>query len=148
MKKEFAMWLVNKMNLACELFNVDMYALVVLTIIACVYALAILPEIKEENLLRLKNRLKKILINCAKVVLFIAESIWNCFFIPIIKVFKSSITEENTEELEAFFQKCMDENMDENDAFLELGRRGYTLEDLKNTKYYNYAKEFSKTHAW
>lgn len=52
------------------------------------------------------------------------------------------------EQLDIFFQKCADENIDELDAFLTLGERGVTLDDFKNTSYYEYAKEFSKTHSW
>lgn len=76
------------MNLLCELFDIDMYALVILTIIACVYLLAILPEIKQENIIRLRNRLSRIFIAFAKVFLFITELIWNYLCIPVYRVCK------------------------------------------------------------
>lgn len=51
-------------------------------------------------------------------------------------------------ELDAFFGYCRENGVDEYDAFLQLGEKGITLEDLKGTSYYGMAEEFSRTHSW
>lgn len=88
-KERIALWIVNKMNLACELFDIDMYALVILTIIFCAYLLAMLPEVKEENILRLRKRVKMILIPFIKAMIFVSEAIWNYVCIPVIRMAKT-----------------------------------------------------------
>lgn len=88
MKKEIALWISNKMTLLCELFDIDMYALIILTIILGIYLLAVLPEIKQENLIRLRTRLSRIFISCARLLLFFAELIWNYLCIPVYRGYK------------------------------------------------------------
>ena len=51
-------------------------------------------------------------------------------------------------EIEGTLDYYREEGYDELDAFLELGERGYTLEDFRETDHYEMAKEFTKTHAW
>ena len=97
-KERIALWIVNKMNLACELFDIDMYALVILTIIFCAYLLAILPEVKEENLLRLRKRVKMIMIPFIKVMIFVSEAIWNYVCIPVMRIFKTIARKSEAEK--------------------------------------------------
>lgn len=52
------------------------------------------------------------------------------------------------EELRAFFEHCNEDDIDEYDAFLQLGENGLTLNDFEGTEFYEMAKEFSKTHDW
>ena len=52
------------------------------------------------------------------------------------------------EELDAFFEHCRQDGIEEYDAFLQLGENGLTMEDFQGTSYYEMAAEFSKTHAW
>lgn len=52
------------------------------------------------------------------------------------------------EEVSRAFENGEENGMDEYDIFLQLGEKGYRLEDLKNTCYYEMAKQFTETHSW
>ena len=52
-------------------------------------------------------------------------------------------------ELEGFLTFCSEEDIDQYDAFLELGECGYVLKDFAyDPERYEWAKEFSETHSW
>ncbi len=51
-------------------------------------------------------------------------------------------------ELDAVFKHASENNLDEYDVFLQLGENGLILKDFEGTKYYEKAKEYSKTHDW
>lgn len=53
-----------------------------------------------------------------------------------------------TEELEAYIQHCIDDNVDEVDALMDLFEIGYTLEDFKyNNDRYEWACRVAEGHG-
>lgn len=52
-------------------------------------------------------------------------------------------------ELEAWREYCSEEELDQYDAFCDLGELGYVLDDFSyDPDIYEWAKEFSETHSW
>ena len=71
-----------------------------------------------------------------------------CEYFPKKLILQTRDDFEYWNEIEATLDYYREEGYDELDAFLELGERGYTLEDFRETDRYEWAKEFTKTHAW
>ena len=64
-------------------------------------------------------------------------------------VYLEPISEMDIEnELDALFEVYEAHQIEEYDIFLDLGDRGFTLEDFEDTKYYEMAKKYSETHDW
>ena len=50
-------------------------------------------------------------------------------------------------KLEDMIKNAIENDVDELDFFMEVLEQGFTLEDFKETEYYNYAKQFMEEHG-
>lgn len=60
----------------------------------------------------------------------------------------NNIGKASKEDIEYFVDQLIESGYEEYDILLMLGKKGLELKDLEETKYYEWAKELSKTHSW